>query len=68
MTYKEAIANGWEKADMAMTRGYVSRKADINEAECHEAKGTRKGQLYVLVPNQISTRFCYRQYLVKEEK
>lgn len=68
MTYKEAIANGWENADMTFTRGYVSRKADIDEAECHEAKGKRKGQLYVLVPCNISTQYCYRLYLIKEEK
>lgn len=66
MTYKEAIANGWKDADDAYTLGYVSRvNFCADEAECHEAGGTRKGYLYILEPCRHSTRFCWRHYLKK---
>ena len=68
MNYQEALAAGYRPADVRLTRGYVSRKNFVlDQAECHEAGGYRKGQLYVLCPNWRSTEYSYRQYLRKEE-
>lgn len=67
MTYCEALIAGWKPADTKWTVGYVSRKSFcLDEAVCHEAGGTRKGQLYILAPSWDSTQFCYRHYLTKE--
>ena len=68
MTYREAIENGYTDADTKYQRGYVSRKANTKEQPVQEAGGSRKGQLYVLLPCFTSTQYCIRQYLRKEEK
>ena len=65
MTYKEATAAGYKAGDQRYQRGYVSRTCDPDEQEVYEAKGYRKGQLYVLLPCSYSTRFCVRQYLYR---
>jgi len=51
--------------DITYQSGYVSRKADMSKQIVYEAKGSRKGQFYVLAPCFKSTRYCYRQYLKK---
>lgn len=68
MKYYEALEQGWRPADTKYTRRYVSRtKFELDEAECHEGKGRRKGQLYILAPCWESTTYCYRHYLKKGE-
>lgn len=67
-TLKEALENGYELADRKLTRGYVSVKADPNEAWIYTADGYRSGEPYVLLHNPNSTRFCIRQYLKKKEQ
>lgn len=68
MTYKEAKALGYKPGDMMLTYGYVSRKVNMDDQEVFEAKGSRKGQLYILAPNWKSTTYCYRMYLKKESE
>lgn len=65
MTYKEAIEAGYKPADMAYQWGYVSRKVNPDEQEVQTAGGSRRGELYVLLPCWRSTRYCIRQYLTK---
>ncbi len=66
MTYKEALENGYKDAGFTYQRGYISRrKFDLATAECHEAGGRRKGQLYVLCPCYNSSKYCLRMYLAK---
>lgn len=66
MTYREALEQGWKKADTALHRGYVSRKVNVDNQPCLEAKGRRKGCMYVELPNPNSTQYLIRQYIVKE--
>ena len=61
-TYRDMIAAGYHEGRTTYQRGYVSRRADINDQPVHE---TRRGELYVLAPCWTSTRYCYRVYLVK---
>lgn len=67
MTYAEARRAGWVPAGTALQRGYVSRLADPDDAEVHVAGGTRHGQMYVLLNNPRSNRYCIRQYLRRRE-
>lgn len=64
MNYLEARNKGYKLGDTAYQRGYVSRKAYIDDLPVHKAGGRRKGQLYVLLPSYRSTQYCIRQYLV----
>lgn len=66
MTYREALEKGYKVVGSAWTRGYVSRKAKVDDLVCHEAGGSRKGLLYVLLPSTMSTRYCTRLYLGRE--
>lgn len=66
MTVQELKAAGFIPADRTWTRGYISRKSDPNKAKVFIAKGSREGQFYALLPSWTSTRYCYRQYFVKE--
>ena len=66
MTYKEALAKGYKAVFTAWTLGYISRKADVDMLPVYEAKGRRKGLLYVDTPSWQSTRFCIRVYLSKD--
>lgn len=67
MTYAEAKAAGYTDAEVSYQRGYVSRKCNPDEQIVREAGGSKKGRLYVLLPSWISTRYCVRQYLRKED-
>lgn len=64
-TLSDALKNGYTLADCTFQRGYISRKADASLQPVHVAGGSRKGQLYVLLPCWQSTTYCYRQYLKK---
>lgn len=67
MTFAEARKQGYICGDTTYTQGYISRRAfDIDKARIHVAGGSRKGQLFVLIPCYNSTRFCLRQYLKKD--
>lgn len=68
MTYGEALDMGYRMGDIKYQRGYVSRRVDVLEQPVKEAGGSRKGELYVLIPNRYSTNYCYRQYLVPRKK
>lgn len=65
MNLKEALEQGYKMADMKYQRGYVSRKTNREEQKVQVAGGSRKGQLYVLVPCFESTQYCYRLYLTR---
>ena len=68
MTLQEAIDAGYKIGDRKMQRGYVSRKIpNCSDIQVFVAGGRRKNELYILVPCWGSTRYCYRQYLYKEE-
>ena len=64
-TYQDAINQGYHAADTAYQRGYISRRADPMQQPIHIAGGSRKGQLYILLPNAQSTQYCIRQYLTR---
>lgn len=65
------IAQGYETAcDVKSQAGYVSRKpissVDYQKQPVYVAgRGPRQGQYFILAPNYISTRYCYRVYLKK---
>ena len=63
VTYREALQAGYLLGDTALQRGYVSRNADPGDAVVYVAGGSRHGQLYVLLNNPDSNRYCIRQYL-----
>lgn len=65
MTYKEAREAGYIDGDMKYTAGYISRKTNIDNQPVKVAGGSRKGQLYILVPCWHSTTYCFRLYLKK---
>lgn len=65
MTYLDAIKAGYKTADTKYQRGYVSRLAGPDAQPVRTAGGTRKGQLYVLLPCYCSTQYCIRQYLYR---
>lgn len=67
MNYKEAKEQGYRVYDTKMQTGYVTRRPMSDEqVEVLRAEGNRKGELYVLMPNYSSTRYCKRCYLRKE--
>lgn len=65
MTYRDALNAGYRNADVTYELGYVSRRLDTDTAPVLKAGGSRKGQLYVLLPCRHSSRFCFRQYLTR---
>lgn len=67
MTLREALDEGYKLNNMTYQRGYVTRKPrKPEEIWVKTAGGTRKGELYILMPCFTSTRFCYRVYLSKD--
>lgn len=62
-TLKEALASGYTLADTKLQRGYISRRINEEKAPVRIAGGTRKGELYVLLPCTTSSQYCIRQYL-----
>jgi len=62
---QEAVAAGYIMSDAKWERGYVSRKSDIAKATVQVAGGSRKGELFVIMPSWDSTQYCVRQYLTK---
>lgn len=69
MTYKEAKEQGYKVYQTKMQDGYVTRKPrPDDQIEVLTAEGYRKGDLYILMPNYSSTRYCKRCYLRKENK
>lgn len=65
MTYMDAIKAGYKDGDTTCQRGYISRRADPDAQPVRVAGGSRKGQLYVLLPCYCSTQYYIRQYLYK---
>lgn len=69
MTYREAKEQGYKVYQVKMQDGYVTRKPrSDDQIEVLAAEGNRKGDLYILMPNYESTRYCKRCYLRKESK
>lgn len=62
MTVTEAKAEGWKEYRTAWTRGYISRKTDIDR---QPVKISGTGEMYYLAPSFKSTQYCYRVYLKK---
>jgi hypothetical protein len=65
MNLKEARDQGYKEGRVSWTQGYTTRK--FRSEEKIKVKMSRFGELYYLIPSWRSTRFCKRQYLVKEE-
>ena len=65
MTYAEALAQGYKPDDIKLQLGYVSRRVDPLLQPVMAAGGHRAGELYVLLHNPCSTRYCYRPYLIR---
>lgn len=65
MTLHEALLNGYKVGEVKYQRGYVSRKVNVAYQPVLTAKGSRKKQLYVLMPCFTSSQYCLRAYLVK---
>ena len=66
-TYEDFREQGYVYGDIVWQRGYVSRKLTTYACTPVYAvtKGKRKGQLFILIPSYISTRYCRRIYLVR---
>ena len=50
--------------DVKYQRGYVSRVKPVDII--YKAGGSRSGELFVLLPNDRSTRYCFRAYMRAE--
>jgi len=65
-TLQDVMSTGrYKLGDQQYFRGYVSRRAIIRDLPIHIAQGSRKGQMYVEVPNWSSTVYSIRQYLIE---
>lgn len=62
-TYADALSAGYTLGDVKHQLGYVSRKINPEHQPVYTAGGSRRGELYVLIPNYESSRYCLRQYL-----
>ena len=67
-TFEDFRNQGYVYGDIAWQRGYVSRKLTTNATRPVYAvtRGKRKGQLFIVIPSYISTRYCKRIYLAKK--
>lgn len=65
MTFQQALDMGYTIGDVRFQKGYVSRKCNVGNQPVLIAKGNRKGEKYVLIPNFKSTRYCFRYYLIE---
>ena len=59
--------NGYFFGECTWQRGYISRslKPPVDRPVYVVTRGKRKGQVFVLQPSYISTRYCKRIYLVR---
>ena len=66
-TVADARAMGYNIRGYAETyqRGYVSRRANIDDRQIRVAGGTRKGELYYTISSPNSTQYCVRVYISK---
>ena len=67
-TYEDFQKQGYMFGDIVWQRGYVTRKPTPNATKpvYKVTRGTRKGQLFILFPSYISTRYCKRIYLERK--
>ena len=67
-TFEDFRNQGYVYGDIVWQRGYVSRKLETNATRPVYAvtRGIRKGQLFIVIPSYISTRYCKRIYLVRK--
>lgn len=68
MTFAEAKKKGIEYHHTAWSRGYVSRKTDIDKHIVHKAGGKCKGLYYILAPSWLSSRYCNKVYFSMKEE
>ena len=67
MKRKDLIGKGYRLHHSAYTRGYVSRKTNVDEIDADAYRG-RFGVGYVcLLPCYCSTNFCRIEYWTREE-
>ena len=66
--YEDFKKQGYVFGDIVWQRGYVSRKLTPNATKpvYKVTRGKRKGQLFILFPSYISTRYCQRIYLERK--
>lgn len=69
-TLKDMIAKGYSATgDMRKQNGYISRKRSteefMNQPVYLVERGRMTGNMFILMPSQSSTRFCWRVYLEK---
>lgn len=60
LTVADLKAAGWREYRRAWTRGYISRKTDINSQPV-DISGT--GEVYYLAPSWESTSYHHRVYM-----
>jgi len=63
MKLSEAMAAGYKRGDRKAQRGQVEAPEDVMNLEVHTAGGSRRGELYILLPMENSFLYCWRQYL-----
>lgn len=68
MTLKQALESGYTLGDTRLHMGYVSRRVNPDEQPVMVAGGSRRGELYVELPNWKSTNYYIRQYLVRRKE
>ena len=66
--FEDFREQGYVYGDIAWQRGYVSRTLTTNSTRpvYSVTRGKRKGQLFIVIPSYISTRYCKRIYLVRK--
>lgn len=66
-TYKDFKKSGYQWGELMWQRGYISRNVThFEERPVYKVvSGKRKGQFFFLFPSFISTRYCYRVYLIR---
>lgn len=67
MTRMDVINAGFDKHHEAYTRGYVSRKSDLDALPAKEYNG-RFGKGYTVdTPSSVSSTYCIREYWIKKD-
>lgn len=65
MTFKQALEIGYYVYDIKKTYGYISRLTITDKQLVKTGKGSRRGELFVEIPNYTGTTFYYRYYIRK---
>ena len=67
-TFEDFQNQGYVFSDIVWQRGYVSRKITTNATRpvYSVTRGKRKGQLFIVMPSYLSTRYCRRIYITRK--